>query len=127
MGRWLSRDSIATEAKNGLFNAGPTATIVLGSAGLLNVAGAVSGNGGQTGGAGLVSYSYLGEHWNAGMLARKDSQNYAALVDPTLDRRNCEAAATLGYTAPVFGSLSGGLATYKAYQGQDRKSASLSY
>src|SRR5260221_9374458 len=82
---------VRAEAKNGLFNAGPTATIVLGSAGLLNVAGAVSGNGGHTGGAGLISYSYLGEHWNAGLLGRKDSQNYAALVNPSLDQRNYEA------------------------------------
>jgi outer membrane usher protein FimD/PapC len=118
---------VRAEGSSGLYNAGPTATIVLGAAGLLNVAGAVSENSGHNGGAGLVSYSYLGEHFNAGLLVRKDSPDYAALVNSGLDRRNYEAAATVGYTAPGFGALSAGLATFKPYQGQDRKSASLSY
>ena len=65
------------EGKSGLFNVGPTARIVLGAAGLLNMAGAVSENDGHTGVAALVSYSYLGEHWNAGLLVRKESQNYS--------------------------------------------------
>ncbi len=118
---------VRAEGKSGLFNAGPSATIVLGSAGILNIAGAVSGDGDRTGSAGLLSYSYLGEHLNAGLLARKDSANYTALVDTTLDRRNYELAATVGYTAPVFGAISAGYSTFKAYQGQDRKLASLSY
>ncbi len=118
---------VRAEGKSGLFNAGPTATIVLGSAGLLNVAGAVSEVGGQTGGSGLVSYSYLGQHFNAGILLRKDSPNYATLVNSIVDRRNYEGAATIGYTAPGLGSLSAGLAVFKAYQGQDSKAASLGY
>jgi hypothetical protein len=39
-----------------------------------------SENSSHNGGAGLVSYSYLGEHFNAGLLVRKDSPDYAALV-----------------------------------------------
>ncbi len=118
---------IRADGKSGRFNAGPTATIVLGAAGLLNVAAAVSDVEGRTGGAGLVSYSYLGQHFNAALLARKDSPGYASLLDFGTDRRNYEAAGTVGYTTPVWGSFSAGLSTFKAYEGQDRKAASLSY
>jgi outer membrane usher protein FimD/PapC len=118
---------VRAEGKSGLVNAGPTATIVLGAVGILNVAGAVSESGGRTGGAGLVSYSYLGQHFNAGVLVRKDSPNYAALVDSGPDRRNYEAAATIGYTASGWGSLNVGVAAFKAYQGQDSKFMSVSY
>ncbi len=118
---------IRADGRSGRFNAGPTATIVLGAAGLLNVAAAVSDDEGRTGGAGLVSYSYLGQHFNASLLARKDSPHYASLLDIRTDRRDYEAAASVGYTAPVWGSFSAGLFTFKAYEGQDRKAASLSY
>ena len=115
------------EAKSGRFNGGPTATIVLGAAGLLNLAASFSDNSGRTGGAALASYSYLGQHFNAGLFARKDTRNYTTLVDFGQVQRNYEAAGSIGYTAPIWGSFSVGLATYKAYVGQDHRSASLSY
>jgi outer membrane usher protein len=118
---------IRAEGKSGRFSGGPTATIVLGAAGLLNVAASVSDDGGRTGGAALVSYSYLGQHFNAGLLARKDSPNYATLIDVGLERRDYEFAGNVGYTAPVWGSFSAGLFAFKPYEGQDRKAASLSY
>ena len=118
---------VRAEGRSGRFNGGPTATVVLGAAGLVNLAASVSDDGGRTGSAALASYSYLGRHFNANLLARKDSPNYATLLDVGVDRRNYEMAGSIGYTAPVWGSFSAGLATYKAYEGQDRKTASLSY
>ena len=129
------------EGKSGLVSGGPTATVVLGSAGIINLAASVSQNEGRTGGAALASYTYTGQHWNAAAFVRKDTSQYATLsdftlrrpygYDPTLDpnytRRNWEAAGNVGYTSPVFGSLSVGYYAFDAYQGQDRKAASLSY
>ena len=132
---------VRAEGKSGLLSGGPSATIVLGSMGTLTLAASASEYQGKTGGAALASYSYLGQHWSASAFARKDSLDYANLTtysvrrplgfDPALDtgyaRRNWEAAASVGYTSPALGSLSVGYYALDAYQGQDRKAATLSY
>ena len=133
---------VRAEGKSGFVSAGPSATIVLGSAGLLNLAASASEYDGRTGGAALASYSYVGQHWNAAAFARKDTQHYVTVndlsslqrpvpYDPTYNatyvRRNWEAAANVGYTSARLGSLSVGYYALDAYQGQDRKAASLSY
>jgi outer membrane usher protein FimD/PapC len=129
------------EGKSGLVSGGPSATVVLGSAGILNVAVSASEYRGKTGGAALASYAYSGQHWNVAAFARKDTSQYANLssftlrrpvgYDPALDpgyvRGNWEAAGNVGYTSAVFGSLSVAYYALDAYQGQDRKAASLSY
>ena len=107
------------EGKSGVYNAGATATVVLGTAGLLNVSGAASGNDGRSGGGALASYTYSGTHFNAGLLLRKQAR--------TTPKRNYEINATVGYTDVVVGSISAGYSTLKTYGGQDSSSASLSY
>jgi outer membrane usher protein FimD/PapC len=129
------------EGKSGLVSGGPSATIVIGSMGTLTLAASASEYQGKTGGAALASYSYLGQHWSASAFARKDSLDYANLTtygvrrplgfDPAVDsgyaRRNWEAAASVGYASPALGSLSVGYYAFDAYQGQDRKAATLGY
>lgn len=115
------------EGKSGLYNAGPTASMVLGAAGLLNLSAAASGNNGRNGGAALASYTYAGTHFNAGLLLSKQSQNYTQLVQTRIQNRNYEINTTVGYTDPVVGSISTGYSVVKPYGGQDSKSASLSY
>ena len=116
------------EGKSGLYNAGPTASIVLGAAGLLNLSAAVSGDGGHTGIAALGSYTYVGTHFNAGLLIRKQSRDYAQLVQSGTQDRDYEIGATAGYTDPVVGAISAGYSTVRTYGGaRDRNSASLSY
>ncbi|MET0204811.1 MAG: fimbria/pilus outer membrane usher protein [Casimicrobiaceae bacterium] len=132
---------VRAEGKSGLVSAGPSAMIVLGSMGTLTLAASASEHQGNTGGAALASYSYLGQHWNASAFARKDTLNYANLTtygvrrplgyEPAIAtgyvRRNWEAAASMGYTSPALGSLSVGYYAFDAYQGQDRKASTLSY
>ena len=115
------------EGKSGLYNAGATATVVLGAAGLLNLSAAGSDNSGRSGGATLASYTYSGTHFNAGLLLRKQSRNYTQLVQTGIDNRNYEINATAGYTDPIVGSISAGYSTLKTYGGQDSRSASVSY
>lgn len=114
------------EGRSGRVSGGPTAAIVVGSAGLLSLAASFSDNEGRTGAAALASYTYQGRHFNAGLLVRKDSPHYATLLDSN-ERRNWEAAGTVGYTAPVFGSLSLGAFAYKVNDGDDRRAVSVSY
>lgn len=114
------------EGKSGRASGGPSAAIVMGSAGLLTLAASFSDDEGRTGAATLASYSYQGRHLNAGLVVRKDSPNYSTLFGST-ERRNWEAAGTIGYTAPGFGSLSFGAFTYRPYDGDERRATSVSY
>ena len=122
---WLTI-GVRGEGRQGRVSGGPSAAFVLGSAGLLSFAASLSDDDGRTGAAGLVAYTFQGRHFNAGLVARKDSPHYTTLVD-SMERRNWDVAGTLGYTAPALGSLSVGAFTSKAYSGEDRKAASLSY
>lgn len=116
------------EGKMGLYNVGPTASIVLGAAGLLNVSMAASGDSGRNGVAGLASYTYVGTHFNAGLLLRKQSRDYTQLMQGGIQDRDYEINATAGYTDPVVGALSVGYSRVKTYSGQqDGNSASVSY
>jgi outer membrane usher protein FimD/PapC len=130
--RWGVTDALTLgvhgEGKSGVYNAGATASIVLGAAGLLNLSASGSGNGGRTGGAALASYSYFGTHFNAGLLLRKQSREYTQLIQVGTENPNYDIAATVGYTDPVVGSISAGVSTRTSYGGQpDRNSASVSY
>ena len=118
---------VRAEGKSGLVSGGPTAAILLGPAGLLSLAASFSDNDGRTGVAALANYSYQGRYVNAGLLARKDSRDYATLLDFGRGRRNYEAAGSIGYTSPTAGSISIGGYVYKAFEGDDRSAATLSY
>lgn len=122
---WLTVGARA-EGKSGRVSGGPSAAIVLGSAGLLGLAASFSDDDGRTGAATLASYSYQGRNFNGGVILRKDSSNYTTLFAPT-ERRDWEAAGTIGYTAPRIGSLSLGAIAYRSYGGDDRRAASVSY
>ena len=115
------------EGRRGMFNAGPSASVVLGAAGVLNVAAAASENDGRRGGAALASYTYLGRQFSIALLARKDSRYYASLVDIGQDRRNYEFGGTLGYFHPWAGSFSVGYSKFHAYEGQDSASKTAGY
>jgi outer membrane usher protein FimD/PapC len=118
---------VRAEGKKDVYNAGPTASIVLGAAGLLNASAALSEKYGRGGGSALLSYSYVGRHLSAGLTLRKDSHNYATLADPVIDRRNYETNTSIGYSDPRLGSISAGYSIVKVYEGQDQKIASLNY
>jgi hypothetical protein len=95
---------VRAEGKSGLFNAGPTATIVLGSAGLLNIAGAVSETT-ATPRRARRQRSYLGR---IGMRAAgaQDSQNMRRLNPASTGAVRGGGDARLH--GAVWGSLSGG-------------------
>jgi outer membrane usher protein FimD/PapC len=115
------------EGRSGQFNAGPTVSLVLGPAGVLNVSAAASEDAGKRGGAGLASYTYLGREVSIGLLMRKDSRYYASLLDSVQDRRNYEFGGSLGYFHRWAGSFSVGYSQFRAYEGQDRTSRSVGY
>ena len=115
------------EAKSGVYNAGATASMVLGANGLLNVSGAASSDDGRSGGAAIASYTYQGTHFNAGLFLSKQTQNYRQIVKTGIDNPNLALNVTAGYTDPVVGSISAGYSLLTMYGAQDRRSASISY
>lgn len=95
------------EGTEALKNAGPLLTVVLGNAGVANLALVRSAIAGHNGSAGSLSYSYQTRGWTLGASVRHDSRNYAALGDPpSMTNRRYEGSVGGSYHLPGNGSLS---------------------
>lgn len=95
------------EATEGLVNAGPLVTAVLGSAGVASLALARSAIAGRYGGSGLASYTYQARNWGVGASLRRDWGDYAALGDPpVVTNRRSEASISASYHLRGIGSVS---------------------
>jgi outer membrane usher protein len=113
------------EGKKGLYNAGPIATVMLGTAGVLNLALAASSLGGERGLAGMVGYSYQSRAWSLGASLRKDSRHYANLGDPvTLSSRKLDASVSVGYNFEGKGTVSLSHSVLTTHSGQAASPAS---
>lgn len=89
------------------YNAGPTATVVLGSAGVVSLSLAASAIGDRHGSAGQIGYNYQARRWSTGLSLRRDWGDFAVLGDPpSLSNRNYEASANVSYSMQRNGSLS---------------------
>jgi len=98
---------LRAEGKRAVFNAVPTATVVLGSAGVVNMALAGSSLEGRRGAAGSASYNYQARSWSLGLSLRRDWGDYAALGDPpTISNRKYEGSLAASYYLPGLGSVS---------------------
>jgi outer membrane usher protein len=115
------------EGRRGAYNAGPTATMVLGPFGVTSASAAFSQRDGRGGAAALVNYAYLGQHISAGVLLRADGRNYATLADSVIERRKYEATAAIGYVDTCWGAVSGAYSTFTPYDGPVRKTVALNY
>ena len=98
---------VRAEGTSRLLNGGPTATVVLGGAGVASLALAGSSIAGRHGAAGLASYTYQSQHWGVGASVRRDWGNYAGLGEQiTLSNRKYEASLTASYQLGTRGTLS---------------------
>lgn len=98
---------LRAEGTRELFNGGPSATLVLGPWGVLNLALARSSIAGHTGSAASVGYTYQGQKWNFGLLARRDRGEFAVLSEPVfVTNRKYEASANAGVDLGRAGWLS---------------------
>lgn len=94
------------EGTRGLLNAGPSATVVLGSAGVLNFTMAASKFDGVSGKAALANYSFQSRRWSFGATLRREAGSYAMLASPvTLSNRKYDASLSAGYNVPGAGSV----------------------
>lgn len=98
---------VRAEGARRFTNAGPTATVVLGSAGVVNLALATSSLAGRRGGAGSVAYTYQTRNWSVGLAARKDWGEYAIVGEPpSITTRRHEGNVVLSYHIPRYGAVS---------------------
>jgi len=98
---------LRAEGSRDLWNAGPTATVVLGSAGVVSLAASRSQIADRSGSAGLFSYTYQAKAWTAGFSLRRDWDSYAMLADPPLiTNRKLEANVSATYQLERRGSIS---------------------
>lgn len=110
---------LRAEGTRELFNGGPSATLVLGPAGVLNLALARSSIAGRQGNAASVAYSYQGTRWSAGLLARRDWGEFAVLGEPvSVSNRKRELGANVSLHMGERGSLSLAHATLGVYPGR---------
>ncbi|HEY0886520.1 MAG TPA: fimbria/pilus outer membrane usher protein [Ramlibacter sp.] len=94
------------EATEGMVNAGPLATAVLGSAGVASIALARSAIAGRYGGSGLASYAYQTRNWGVGASLRRDWGHYAALGDPpVVTNRRSEASISASHHLRGIGNV----------------------
>ena len=120
---------IRGEARNELYNLGPQATFLLGSAGIAGVSLAGSaGRSSNTGAAGILSYIYQGVHAGAGFTLEGYTRDYANINTNSLDDRpKMRALGNLSYTDRVLGTLSVGCSSTGMYVGRSRDELNASY
>jgi len=95
------------EATRQFLNTGPTATVVLGALGVVNLGLARSAIAGKQGTAGLASYSFQSKNWSLGLFLRRDGRDYASMGDPpSMTSRKYEGSASASYRLPGSGSVS---------------------
>jgi outer membrane usher protein len=95
------------EGTQQLKNIGPLLTLVLGNAGVMNMAVVHSSLAGDSGAAASIAYTYQTRGWNFAVSVRHDSGNYAALGDPPVKTgRRYEGTIGGSYQVPWNGTVS---------------------
>lgn len=98
---------LRAEGTGRFYSAGPLASVVLGQAGVVNLALAGSAFGTARGASALINYSYQSKYWSLGLALRRDWGSYASLGDPpTISNRQFEGSLAASYFLPGHGSLS---------------------
>lgn len=95
------------EATRELVNTGPTATLVLGNFGVVNLGVAASSIEGKLGAAQHVSYNFDSRNWTLGAFVRHDGRHFASLGDPpVMTNRRYEGSVSAGYRLPQNATIS---------------------
>jgi outer membrane usher protein len=99
---------VQAAGKEKFASAGPSATVMLGNAGVLTLVASASSTGSVNGQSGRVAYAYQTSNWNFSASLRRDSPDYAVLGDPpVLTNRKAEDTVSASYhLAPGTVSLS---------------------
>jgi len=98
---------VRAEGTRQLLNAGPSATVVLGSAGVINAALGASTIASHRGAAGSLAYTYQTRGWSTSLSLRRDWREFVSLGDPpTASNRKLEASVSANYYVAGGGTVS---------------------
>lgn len=98
---------VRAEGTRELVNAGPSATLVLGTAGVINAALGASAITGHHGAAGSLAYTYQARSWSTSLSLRRDWREFVTLGDPpTASNRKLEASFSANYYVAGGGTVS---------------------
>lgn len=117
------------EASRSRLNFGPQAVLRLGDMGTASAS--LSASSDRDAGSGLavqLGYGYQARSFNARLLARGFSEDYALVgATATADRPKAEANAGIGYGTRAAGSFGVDYTVSTKYQGTERRAATLTY
>lgn len=116
---------IRAEGTRQLLNAGPSATLVLGTAGVISAALAASTITGHRGAAASLAYTYQTRGWSTSLSLRRDWREFATLGDPpTVSNRKLEASFNANYFVPGGGTVSFNHGVLRTMEGRTASPAS---
>lgn len=118
----------AFEAHKDLINIGPTASVLISKAGVLDAALSLSGSEGKKGIGGFLGYSFRSKYINAGLSIRSLSRDFGTLaLRPSDDKPSFELTSVIGLSRKRIGSISAGYSTSRMHTGADASQYGLSY
>ncbi|MBI5885728.1 MAG: fimbria/pilus outer membrane usher protein [Deltaproteobacteria bacterium] len=112
-----------------VYAAGPEASVLLASAGVLTVSGlAGRGRDGSTGAAASINHYYLSHGFTTRLLVRGYSRRFTTVASRAFQQKvRAEAAAGVGYGLGEYGNLSLDYALVKRYEGTDTRTVTASF
>jgi outer membrane usher protein len=116
------------EASNKVINAGPTVTLGLSSAGILETAVAVSNAGGKTGVGASLEHFFTSRYFSSTLSFKSLSREYSNLsMEPSQDKAFFEFNGALGVNSRGLGSLLVKHSISRLYDGFDTSSYAINY
>lgn len=112
---WLTL-GLRGEAREGMFNIGPTGTVLLPNAGIVGAGLSVSNGNGTTGYAGSFFYNYIAPTWSVSANARHFGDDYRLLPFGAPSQTRNFGTATISYSPMRRGTIS---ASYTVTQQRD--------
>jgi outer membrane usher protein FimD/PapC len=115
------------EARDGMVNAGPFATVLLPRAGILGVGVSASQGGENVGHSESFSYSYTGNRFQVGAIGRILSRDYVQLPDGQPSTLRNAGGVSVAYSPPGWGTVSTGYSIATPREGESTRAVNLGY
>ena len=96
----------AAEASDNLVNVGPSVSVMVSNAGVVNAAFAMSSSKGESGSSGLVGYSFQSRNFSTNIFLRSNSENYSNLIiSPSDDKAKVQFSGSVGFGGRKMGFI----------------------
>ena len=118
----------AAEASEDLINIGPTASISVFDAGVLDTAIALSNSSGESGYSGFLGYSFQSNNIGIRVSLRSNSKEYSNLIiKPPDDKAKLQFSSVAGFKTKGFGSFTAGYSSSNMHIGTNTSRITISY